>query len=362
MLSGILAGCGHDAAKPRGAVTPIQEVACPSPPVADSAGLVREAEVFADTLSPAQRTALTLPFTRANAIQWSNLPVPAVPRVGVRMGDLNAAQTGAVLRLLNSTMTRCGMHMMDEIRLADDYIKPIIPMFGWSSGNFYVAFLGKPSATTAWMLKVGGHHLAYNFTFNGKLPGATPLFFGIEPIKFSVDGVEHEPMLVQSTAMAALATAISKHPLAHLNGTFTDVVKGVEVTFVPNAPPIGGNDTGFPIQYPTDAADRGVPYSELSAPDQQLVRQAVESYTALPGKSLTAALLKAYESPPALAETFVGYSGAANLSANESYVRIDGPRLWIEFVVQPGVAYPKQMHYHALWRDKQADYGGEFAQ
>jgi hypothetical protein len=67
----------------------------------------------------------------------------------------------------------------------------------------------------------------------------------------------------------------------------------------------------------------------------------------------------AYEQADAFGLTFVGYSGATDLGARGSYVRIDGPRLWIEFVVQPAVANPETLHYHTLWRDKQSDYGGE---
>ena len=40
-------------------------------------------------------------------------------------------------------------------------------------------------------------------------------------------------------------------------------------------------------------------------------------------------------------------------------MRIDGPRIWMELVVQKAVADPTALHYHALWRDKQSDYGGE---
>ena len=40
-------------------------------------------------------------------------------------------------------------------------------------------------------------------------------------------------------------------------------------------------------------------------------------------------------------------------------MRIDGPRIWMEFVVQTAVADQTKLHYHALWRDKQSDYGGE---
>jgi hypothetical protein len=209
------------------------------------------------------------------------------------------------------------------------------------------------------MLQLGGHHLAYNFTFNGREPGATPLFFGTEPIRFTIKGAEHEPLSAQSTAMSQLAKAVSVHPQAKLSGTFTDVVKGVVVEMIPGQMPKGGTDTGFPHDYPTGERDRGVRYPALTNEQQKLVRAALESYASLPGSAISRPLVTAYESPAALAQTFVGYSGATDLSAKGSYVRIDGPRIWMEFVVQPAVANPQDLHYHALWRDKQADYGGE---
>ena len=52
------------------------------------------------------------------------------------------------------------------------------------------------------MLQLGGHHLAYNFTFNGRLPGATPLFFGSEPVSFEMKGVTYAPLDAQSAAMS----------------------------------------------------------------------------------------------------------------------------------------------------------------
>jgi uncharacterized protein DUF3500 len=75
---------------------------------------------------------------------------------------------------------------------------------------------------------------------------------------------------------------------------------------------------------------------------------------------LSGALLAAYESDEALAETYVGYAGSADLSTRGSYVRIDGPRVWIEASVQGGVVYRDVVHYHTIWRDKAADYGAEF--
>ncbi|MEY4738244.1 MAG: hypothetical protein RL302_2563, partial [Pseudomonadota bacterium] len=66
-----------------------------------------------------------------------------------------------------------------------------------------------------------------------------------------------------------------------------------------------------------------------------------------------------YFDSTALANTYVGISGSPELKSPGSYVRIDGPKVWIELVVQKGVAFTDEVHFHSIWRDKTADYGGE---
>jgi hypothetical protein len=325
--------------------------------------LMDAASALQKLLTPAQRAALARPLDRESAILWSNLPVGIVPRAGLRLGDLDAAQSAAAHRVAEAALSACGLQMLDEIRLADDVLMAVdARKIGWSGGNYYLSMLGTPSAKSPWMLQIGGHHIAYNFTFNGAREGATPLFFGTEPIRFAVKGVEHEPLKAQSTAMARLAAALAAHPEAKLSGTFTDVVKGVVVIPVPGGMPKGGTDTGFPQTYPTGNVDRGIRYGALPPQEQALVRAALESFASLPGDAITKSLVAAYETPDSLAQTYAGYSGDPALGARGSYVRIDGPRLWMELVVQPAVANPAEIHYHALWRDKQSDYGGEVAQ
>jgi len=326
----------------------------------ESAPVATAAVAFRNTLSAALRAQLDQPLSRATAIRWSNLPVGIVPRIGVRVGDLDGRQAASLRALLTATLSTCGLKLYDEVRLADDVLAPLDEQhIGWGGGNYYVAFLGTPSAQKPWILQTGGHHLAYNFAFNGPEAGATPLFFGTEPIRFDATGATHEPLRVQSTAMAALAGALASYTDAHLPGTYTDVVKGVVTEFPAGTTGVRGTDGGFPQTYPTGTTERGIRYSALAPAAQARVREALESYLSLPGESLTRALLAAYESPEALNQTYVGYAGAVDLSARGSYVRIDGPRLWIEFIVQPAVARPADIHYHALWRDKTADYGGE---
>jgi hypothetical protein len=332
----------------------------------DTRATVGSAQAFRSTLSDTERGRLEKPFDHAHAIHWSNLPIGVVPRDGLRLGDLDKAKGDAARAMLAAALSACGLTMLDEIRLADDSLIPLDKRhIGWDGRNYYLSLLGTPSNEKPWMLQVGGHHLAYNFTFNGRLPGATPLFFGTEPTRFTLQGKEHEPLQVQSAAMSRLAQAIAVHQDSKLSGTFTDVVKGVEFEppppggFEPGKIPPGGTDTGFPHQYPSGDKDRGVRYSRLSPAEQARVREAIDSYTSIPGVAITHDLVEAYLSSAALADTFIGYAGAPDFSQEGSYLRIDGPRIWMEIIVQRAIAKPTELHYHALWRDKAADYGGE---
>ena len=123
---------------------------------------------------------------------------------------------------------------------------------------------------------------------------------------------------------------------------------------------IGGYDTTFPSTYPTGSSGRGVPFGKLSAADKRKVIEAMASFTNLSDGNMSKALFSEYTHANALRNTYLGFSGSPDLSTEHSYVRIDGPRLWMELVVQRAVAYPDQLHFHAVWRDKVADYGGEF--
>jgi hypothetical protein len=335
---------------------------CPKPSAGNGQvqAVVAAIKALQKTLTADQRAALERPFVRESAIRWSNLPVGIVPRAGLRLGDLDEKQDYAARRVAAAALSAGGLKLLDEIRIADNFLMTVdARKVGWNGGNYFMSVLGTLSERTPWMLQIGGHHIAYNFTFNGGREGATPLFFGSEPIYFNMGDVDYEPLATQSRAMSKLARALANHPEAKLSGTFTDVVKGVVVVSVPGQMPTGGTDTGFPMSFPTGKTDRGILYSALPPEEQALARLAIESYASLPGAAITQPLVEAYESQASLAETYLGHSGQPDLSAKGSYVRIDGPRIWMEFVVQPAVAKPTENHYHALWRDKQSDYGGE---
>jgi hypothetical protein len=202
------------------------------------------------------------------------------------------------------------------------------------------------------MLQLGGHHIAYNIVYNGNYVSGSPMFDGVEPVSWTDSGgATHAPLETQRAAMYDLQAAVSSISDAKLSGSFDDVLMGASSST--------GHDTNYPQTYPTSG--RGVLVSSLSSDQQKLVKVAIEAWVDCLPEDIADQLLLLYESDTNLASTYVGYAGTAGLTTQGSYIRIDGPRVWIEFVVQNGVAYPSGIHYHTIWRDKTADYGGSFA-
>ncbi|MBB3223958.1 DUF3500 domain-containing protein [Pseudoduganella umbonata] len=254
---------------------------------------------------------------------------------------------------------------------------------GYGSDLYSIAFVGTPSATSPWILQVIGHHLAYNITYNASKVSATPTFIGVEPPDWSVaadgtvtvtndastKGAAHAPMENQRAAMYNLAESIyadsTTNAAAKLAGTFTDVLMGAS----------GNTDGNYKsLVYPTGG--RGLQYSAMNTTQKAYLRAAIEAWAGTQSADVAAALLGEYLSDDALANTYVGYGVGQNgtkadfsaypnaksspLDAQRSYIRIDGPRVWIEFIVQQGIVYGANVHYHTIWRDKTADYGGSF--
>lgn len=352
--------------------------------------VVTAANAFLTTLSDTQKTVATstsststvvFPFTKENAIVWTNLPGG---RHGLRLNTstLTTAQLTAAENLMATALSTAGKLEQDEIRRADDVINDVNASGGWGSGLYSIGILGTPSTSQPWMLQITGHHLAYNITYNGTYVSGTPTFVGVEPPNWvvtsagsvvvngtaSTAGTQHAPLETQRAAIGSLATALQANSTsasgALLSGTYSDVIAGAS----------GNSDSNFgSLPYPTTG--RGLLYSSLDATSQSYVLAVMDAYLATMPTDIADTLRAQYQSSAALASTYVGYakgqggtcdfgaypnSATTPLNAQRSYIRIDGPRFWMEFVAQQGVAYSQYVHYHSLWRDKVADYGGSF--
>ena len=312
----------------------------------NTAQVVCFAEKFMATLSTSQQGTVQYTFTATNATNWSNLPVGDSPRNGIKFGDLSSSQLAAAQALVVAALSTPGSGTFDSIRVADEFLHTSTGNDGWGAGLYYIAFLGTPSTTSTWMLQLSGHHYALNMVYKGNpLPvSPTPFFVGVEPQEFTMDGVTYAPLNGRRDAIYAVIQSLGaqQRAAARLGASFDDVLLGP------------GQDGQFPAQ-------EGLPVSSLSAAQHDLVKAAIGAWVRDAPEGLASVLLDVYESDAALAQTFVAWSGATTPTEAGSYVRIDGPRVWIEFVCQNGVAFPTQIHFHTIWRDKTMDYGGSFS-
>lgn len=316
------------------ATTPAQKVVC-------------VAEAFMASLSSAQKASLVLSYSKANAVKWSNLPCGSNCRNGLQLSTLTTEQLAlakAVVKTAMGTVDNEGYSEAMQILAADDVLKSAGGgAGGYSSGIYFIAFLGTPSTTGTWQLQFGGHHLAVNTTYEaGEVVSATPLFEGVEPKSWTSNGTTYAPLAQEHDAMAAMLASLSTTQLASakISSTFSDVV-------------LGSNKDG---QFP--ATKVGLAVSSLSDTQKGLVLEAMKPWVRDANDVTAASLLSIYQNE--LNSTYIAFSGNASLSNNADYVRIDGPSAWIEFVCQSGVVM-SGVHYHSVWRDRQRDYGANFS-
>src|SRR5271166_3292695 len=86
--------------------------------------IVASANGFLSSLDEGQRSKVLFDFNdAAQRVKWSNLPVSMVPRAGLKMGDLTAAQRKAALGLLASTLSKRGYEKVLAIVEGDEALK-----------------------------------------------------------------------------------------------------------------------------------------------------------------------------------------------------------------------------------------------
>ena len=366
-----------------GITLPGQDITTPSAcesETSQTAKVVCAAEAFLETLSEDQQAEVLLDLTQENAVRWSNFPSPFGERNGIKFNTLSDEQLAAaqaVVYVAMGTAENEGYSEAMQIRMADDVVAAFdessattdeqtdevtdeeasdtatAPTGGprgggggveFSSGAYYLAFLGTPSTTDTWILQFGGHHLAFNATYKaGEVVSATPLHTGVEPTSWTTeDGTSYAPLASEHDGLVAMFESLNDEQLAaaELSGTYNGLLLGP------------GADGQFP------ATKEGLAVSELSDEQKALVLEAIRPWVQDADEATAEELLGIYEAE--LDETYIAYSTDPALAAGTAYARIDGPSAWIEFANQSSDIDPSGIHYHTIWRDHERDYGAEF--
>jgi len=304
---------------------------------------------------------------------WSNLPPGAISfsRPGITLSQLSSStQIATFNALAKVALSTAGYADFQGVLAADDYLGYTKNANGYGAELYHVAFVGTPSQTGAWTLMLGGHHMAFNINFNGACAYPTPHHIGVEPrtafatnshtsYNYYSSGT-YTVLADKAAAMVAVFSGLDSSTLstAFLTGqTFSDILIGpVEANT--------GSYTNVTTKFTAiaNSSNRGLLVSSLSTAQQALVTAAIQQFTADYDSVTAARLLSDYQS--GYASTYVAWANAAgsfgssgpDVSANGTYMRIDGPRVWIEIAVQNGIVISSQTHYHMMFRDKTYDY------
>lgn len=293
------------------------------------------------TLSESEKSTIQIDLTESNATQyWSNLPATFVARKGIAMNEFSAESKDAAEQLLQLALSSQGETTMTELRAADEYLGNYNSS-DYDADLYYLSILGTPSTTEPWLIGFTGHHYTFYVSVEGTTQSLTPNFVAVEPVEWTENGVTTTPMSDRRDAFAALLDGLSSTELANakLSQAYDDLIAGP------------GNDGNFP------STAAGIAASTLSDAQKALLVTAIESYS---NDAQGTGQSSAYTTDDALNETYISWASYADLATRGSYMRIDGPRVWIEFSVQNGIILSDN-HYHTVWRDKTLDYGGNFA-
>ncbi|MCW2790699.1 MAG: hypothetical protein JWP56_3002 [Aeromicrobium sp.] len=308
---------------------------------ANTADVVEATAAFLATLNDDEKATATYDFSDNQSRQtWSNFPASTVPRKGIALSALSDKSKAAALAVVQTMLSADGYSQVEAVQKADDWLKDNSDGGNSDFGdeNYYLAVYGTPSTSDSFMVQFGGHHVARNYTYNGTTASITPSFTGTEPKTFTVGNTTVEPMKEKADTAFAVFDSLSSdvEAKAKLSATLDDILMGP------------GVDSG---EFPKS---EGVKVGDLTAAQKRLVLAAIAAWVndAAPGEA--ASLMKTYESQ--LDDTYIAFANTDTVDGESTYLRIDGPRVWIELVNTRSRSTPN-VHYHGVYRDKNDDYG-----
>ena len=146
------------------------------------------AQNFLATLSEEQREQILYAYDdETRTTSWSNFPATFVQRAGLNLADLTEEQQTAALAVLEGLLSEEGYRSVTGIMGGDQFLLENSNSTDDSLGQYYIAFFGDPSDTSAWEVQFGGHHLGINATLDGTEGSVTfaPTHLGSQPAVYT---------------------------------------------------------------------------------------------------------------------------------------------------------------------------------
>ncbi|MEL7498812.1 MAG: DUF3500 domain-containing protein [Planctomycetota bacterium] len=304
----------------------------------DAASMTAAAKSFLDSLDKDQRKRAALSLDDRERREWTNLPAPRNAG-GVRMGDLNEAQTKLACQLLATLLSDHGYRKMRNIMLADDQLlrggraRP-----GFGTENFSLVIFGEPSATEAWAFQLDGHHVGMNLAIKGDSITMAPSFIGTQPHQFSIGDQKFKPFAKETGLAHKLMNSLTDDQIkaAVLSNRRGRIVTGP------------GNDGKTP-------PPQGLACDQLDDEQKKLLTRLIAQWVNDLPKEKAKARMK--EIKGEMEQMRLSWNGNKAAGSDVSY-RIQSPSLIIEYACQDLGNDPLD-HLHSMYRNPKNDYGGQ---
>ncbi|GAA5032596.1 DUF3500 domain-containing protein [Microbacterium fluvii] len=313
------------------------------------------AEAFLATLTDEQREAVLYAYDdETKSTSWSNFPVTFVDRAGLNLADLTDEQKTAALAVLEALLNDEAYDTAVAIMGGDQYLLDYSSTTEDSLGQYYIAFFGDPSETSAWSLQFGGHHLGINADLDGAAGEITfaPTHLGMQPAVYTdADGNEVQTFdAIYTDAFAFFDSLTAEQQATLTSGEVTMCAPGDTCDF----------DSGS-----------GLTGADLTDEQKQLLLALIANWAGMADDETTAAELAEIEAT--LDETVIAWSGETtyDMSTGDGIsFSISGPNVYIALQAQngsagadvEGVSTSGWGHVHSIYRDPTNDYAGSVTQ
>lgn len=344
----LVTGCGGDggaatASSSTGALSSATASTSTGTATGSASATLSASQAFLATLSADQKNTVVADRTPANLSQWSNLPDPLFERAGLRMNCLGDAQQKAVRAILQAALSPEGYRQVNQITAADSVLASTAgsdhPDFG--ADHYWIRFVGEPSASSAYTIQYGGHHLALNVTAKGSSMTIAPTHWGAEPASYQEAGSDVEPLSGETTKAFALMESLSgpQQQQAILDTPIREIV-------------LGARQDGKSL------SPEGVKASTFTATQKaQLLDLVTEWLTTLNAENSAA---KVDRATAELDQMSFAWSGDTTID-RPIYYRVQSPTFIVEFAHQQGQG-PRAggiTHIHSIYREIGNDYAGD---
>jgi hypothetical protein len=280
---------------------------------------------FLASLDEGARTKATYAFDDSERQRWHWTTPSGFPRNGLPLREMNPDQRGLALALLRASVSEAGYQKSLDIMSLQNEL-------GNDPELYFVTVFGSPGATDPWGWRFEGHHLSRHLTIVGDQVAATPFFNGSWP----------------TTADSGLrAMAREEDAARELVQSLDERVRGIAIFQSRTLT----NHVTQNQPYVSPLEPVGLPLGELSADQQKLVLEIVQTYLGGLHDSIGTPSYERIQSA-GLENIRFGWAGSLE-PRRPQYYRLQGPTFLMEFDNSRNGG----THVHSVWRDFERDFG-----